>query len=99
MPVHNNALPAGIIKEINIESRKELLQNGDILIMLTDGVLEATKQVTDMESRLVEFLQTCQDTSPDIMAQGILNQAKLNATERRSDDLSVLVAKLQWQII
>jgi stage II sporulation protein E len=98
-PVHNNALPAGIIKEINIESRKELLQNGDILIMLTDGVLEATKQVTDMESRLVEFLQTCQDTSPDIMAQGILNQAKLNATERRSDDLSVLVAKLQWQII
>lgn len=98
-PIHNDALPAGIIKDIKIEPKKELLQNGDILVMVTDGILEADKQVTDKESKLMEILQACQTLSPEAMAQEILAQVKLKATEKRNDDLSVLVAKLKWKVV
>ena len=98
LPVHNKALPVGIIKDIMVEPSKEILQNGDILIMITDGLLEVDKQEADQETKFLEILQSTKYLSPEVMAGEILYQVKLNVAERRNDDLSVLVAKIQWEV-
>lgn len=95
--ITSNTLPAGIVDSIPLELKTEMLQNGDVIIMLTDGLLEADKKVRDQEQWLVDILQKSLYGSPQLMAEQIMQLMKASVQERRNDDVSVLVAQVVWQ--
>ncbi|MDS1030986.1 stage II sporulation protein E [Bacillota bacterium LX-D] len=92
--VKNNTLPAGIIDDIPLEPVNEGLQAGDILVMITDGILELNKTVLNQEEWLKAILLNGLMGTPEQMADQILNQVKANVRGNLKDDLSVLVAKI-----
>lgn len=90
----SSSLPVGIVEEISPSRVKKALKVGDIIVMLTDGVLEAFSGETDTYKALCEYLNKIEETNPQEIANMILKKAKDNAAIK--DDMTVLVAKL-WQ--
>src|SRR5699024_12858999 len=43
IPIEGSNLPSGIIEHVDLESNKEKLKSGDILIMISDGIYDGRK--------------------------------------------------------
>lgn len=68
------------------------MTGGDILIMLSDGVLEAFLAQKDTDN-LQQFVEKLDTINPQVMADVILNEA-IARSESMHDDMTVLVTKL-----
>lgn len=83
-----SSMPAGILRGIEFAKRTTILNVGDELVLMSDGI-------TDIgEEKLLEFLKYDESDSPNNKAQEILDFAIANTDERHRDDMSVIVARL-----
>lgn len=83
-----SSMPAGILRDIEFAKRTTVLNVGDEVIMMSDGI-------TDTQEKLLDDFLCCDDSdSPDDKAHRILDFALKNSDERHRDDMSVIVAKL-----
>jgi serine phosphatase RsbU (regulator of sigma subunit) len=91
----SNGPPLGFVAGVGYDSTRAKLQPGDVLLLYTDGITEATDSELDMfgEERLVRLL--CEHATAG--AAAILAAAKrelrtFTGRERYDDDVSILVA-------
>lgn len=91
--VFSEALPVGVDMEAEGEVTEVQLQDGDMVIMVSDGVMDGyySRGRTEEETleRLIEELP-CQN--PTDMANQILMNALAHSDREATDDMSVLVA-------
>jgi stage II sporulation protein E len=92
--IKSAALPVGILHQIEIEPVKWLLATGDILVMVSDGILDVPCRGTEKEPWIVNFLRRLNDGHPQEIADIILQQAMGMAGMSIQDDMTVLVAKV-----
>lgn len=85
--VVNTGLPFGI--EEMIEAKKYPLQDGDLIIMASDGIFENI----DDEKELENFINGIKHLSPQKITYEILNYAR-NSKKKSSDDMSVISLKI-----
>lgn len=83
--------PIGILKKVDYESTVKKLYDGDYIIMVSDGVLDAVAQ-SEKEELLSEWISEYDRKNPKEFAQYILNKAIEEARGQASDDMTVLVA-------
>lgn len=86
-------LPAGILGGMTPDSSFWQLEAGDLLIMVTDGVLEGMEG-EDKEEAFKDFLRACPAQNPKELSAEVLSAA-LSDSEAR-DDMTVLVAAV-WK--
>ncbi len=83
-----SSMPAGILRGIEFAKRTTVLNVGDEVIMMSDGI-------TDTDSdKLEEFLSIDEGLPPSEKAQSILDFAIECCGDGRRDDMSVIVARL-----
>lgn len=93
--VQNYSLPIGILNHVDIEPEKRLLREGEYLIMVTDGVLEFQRDVTNKDEWMCSVLRHCEDAlSCQELADLLLIRSVEAADGHISDDMMVLVARL-----
>lgn len=94
-----SSLPVGIIEDIEVVSLSRALEPGDVLVMVTDGILDAYQGAGDREEWLAEVLLDVADLPPQEMAEILLKLAQTGAggVTRVPDDMTVLVARLEKQ--
>jgi stage II sporulation protein E len=92
-----SSLPVGIIEDIDVATMSRKLQPGDVLVMVTDGVLDAYQGPEDRDEWLAGVLEDVAHMAPQPMAELILNLAQTGAggAARAPDDMTVLVARLE----
>ncbi|NPV74478.1 MAG: stage II sporulation protein E [Pelotomaculum sp.] len=97
--VRAGSLPAGIIEDIEVVSLRRALEPGDVLVMVTDGILDAYHGPGDREEWLAEVLLQIGNVPPQEMAELILKLAQTAAggPSRVPDDMTVVVARLEIQ--
>lgn len=88
------SLPAGIVQQVEIEPVRWLLAPGDIIVMVSDGVVEVPGRAPGRETWVANFLRRMPDGEPQELAEQILRQATDLAGPRLRDDMTVLVAKV-----
>ena len=81
-------LPAGILSDVRPEYLERKLEDGDKIIMVTDGVLDALAG-EDKEETMREVLSCISGENLQDMADEILRYAKLSGEECR-DDMTAL---------
>jgi stage II sporulation protein E len=87
--VTSNSLPIGILDELDMVSEKRSLCPRDMLVMVSDGVLENIRDGNG-DDRLTSFLADIDEHDPQVMAEMIINQA-LGATKGKPrDDMTVI---------
>lgn len=87
-------LPMGMFRELEPVALEHNLEDGDKIIMVTDGVLEAFGEL-DKEGVLEELILSYRGENPREMANYILEQA-IAASGVSRDDMTVLVAGI-WE--
>jgi len=94
-----SSLPVGIIEDFEVASISGTLAPEDVLVMVTDGVLDAYRGAEDREEWFARTLMEVKDLPPPEMAELILKLVQTGAggASRVRDDMTVLVARLKKQ--
>mgnify|MGYP000860487524 FL=1 len=91
--VTSSSLPIGIVDNLDIVSEKRLLSPGDILILVSDGVVEVNRQQSG-EDWISNLLSGIDETDPQIIAELILAGALALCQGIPRDDMTVMAVKL-----
>lgn len=91
----STSLPIGVLKDVDYEAAYKKLYDGDYIIMVSDGVLEAF-QSDKKEEELGKLLMDIDTKNPKEMADRLLSAVRECAGERVADDMTVLVTGI-WQ--
>lgn len=94
IPVAANNLPIGILQDIEIDLLRVQLHPGDILIMMTDGVLDAAGHAINKELWMKRVLQHLNTDDPQELAEALLDTAMRQYPGGVQDDMTVVVTRL-----
>ncbi len=94
--IRNSSLPAGILNKIDVEFNRRKLKDGDFVIMVTDGVLDANKKALDKEGWLADLIEGISTRNPQKLADYILERCIIESNGEPTDDITVLVSKV-WK--
>lgn len=89
-----STLPVGILGTLDTDFQERYLEKGDIIVMLTDGILDSTGNIVRNESWIVDLVENRKDNNPSKLATSILNRAVENSQGMIRDDMTVLVTTL-----
>jgi stage II sporulation protein E len=85
----STSLPAGILRGVTFDKAFITLKVKDIVVMLSDGA------VTEGTDWITAEIEAFGDESAQTLAEKICKGAKRRRTDKREDDITVLVAILQ----
>jgi stage II sporulation protein E len=93
--INSATLPAGVLNQIEIEPVRWKLADGDVIVMISDGVVDLPGNERKREPWIVNYLRRmADDMHPQELADKILEAAKDMAGPDLRDDMTVLVAKV-----
>ena len=89
-----SALPVGVVMEEEGEARRIKLKGGDMIIMVSDGVIDGYcgESGERQEEALEQLIGGLPCQNPTDMANQILMHALARSNREAADDMSVLVA-------
>lgn len=93
--ITSTSLAAGLVQKLEFEKTVKKLYDGDYLIMVTDGVLDAFEE-QPAEEILKNIILQSQEEMPKEMARELLEKTLKYAKHRVKDDMTVLVAGI-WR--
>ena len=88
------SLPTGILNETDLVVYDYDLQDGDILVMCTDGVIDSNKEYLNKHVWLKYLLEDIEVKDAQKIADIILGEAIDNDYGNQKDDMTVIVAKI-----
>lgn len=96
--VNSQSLPVGILKDVDFNVYEDYLEDGDIIIMVSDGVLDANEEVDNSELWMKELISRINSVNPRIIGEKILKAANEACAYEPKDDMTVMVTKV-WKTI
>lgn len=93
--VSSSSLPMGIISNVQADCLVKKLEVGDMLVMVTDGVLDVCQTIEGREFWLVQALKEITGSNVQEVAELLLHQAVTLSGGNVRDDMSILVGCLE----
>ena len=94
--VNSISLPVGIIENIDIDLCDKKLEEGDLLIMVTDGIIDSNKELN--ENWIKELLENTDIDNPQRLADVIVQESVDNTYGIAKDDMTVVVSRINQNI-
>ncbi len=88
--IEGNSLPLGILDDLTPTGCAYKLSEGEVVIMITDGISDAFSSSTD----LVDFIRTLDNKNPQLIADSILKKALDLENGINKDDMTVLAVRI-----
>ena len=92
--ISSSSLPVGILSDVNLDRHNVKIKDGDFIIMVSDGIVDAGKNNNFGENWLIYFLKKLETTNPKEIANQILDRALELQLGEVDDDMTVLVTKV-----
>lgn len=93
--VKSNSLPTGMVDANHIQTFDKDITSGDIMLMCSDGILDANIEYKNKELWVKYMLEDIETTNTKKIADLILNEAIDNTFGNVKDDMSVIVCKFK----
>ena len=88
------SLPTGIIENIDLVVYDKDIEDDDIIVMCSDGILESSEEYTNKELWIKFLLEEMETNDPQKIADIIMQEAIDNNYGKPKDDMTVVVAKI-----
>ena len=92
--ISSSSLPVGILSEVSLDRHSVKIKNGDYIIMVSDGIVDAGKNNDFGENWLIYFLKKLNTDNPKEIANQILDRALELQLGNVDDDMTVLVTRV-----
>jgi len=92
--IKSRSLPIGILDEADIEIHSKKVKNGDLIVMLTDGVTDCDEESSGKIDWILDYLCRNDNVSPEELSKGIINEAKRIGKNKVKDDMTVMVSRV-----
>lgn len=93
--ISSSNLPVGAKTQVELEMAQRKLEDGDFVVMMTDGVLEYL-HVPKPEETMCEIIGSIQTNNPGILAKRIVERVMLFTGGKVQDDMTVLASCI-WE--
>lgn len=93
--IQSNSLPTGMVDGNQIQSFDKDITSGDIMVMCSDGILDANIEYKNKELWIKYMLEDIETTNTKKIADLILNEAIDNTFGNIKDDMSIMVCKFK----
>ncbi len=90
------SLPVGILKNVEMEFIKKKLNDGDFVIMVSDGILDSNQSEINKERWMADVIDNIKTRNPQKIADEILSTCIEINGGIACDDMTVMVAKI-WE--
>ena len=87
--IRSETLPVGAFTQVDYEGESKQMQDGDMIIMLTDGIINHIDG-EDKEDTLAQYIDHLETSSPQETANAILKYAMAGNKYVINDDMTVL---------
>jgi len=94
--IRSSSLPMGLMPSLDVEVSKARLCHGDVVLMVTDGVIDADASREDKEEWIGQALRDCKYINPQDIADMVMLEAKRLSDGNVGDDMTVLAARF-WE--
>lgn len=95
--IKSTSLPMGVFQEVDVEAITKKLYDGDFVIMISDGIVDALK-CEDKEEAMGRLIMEINTSSPREMALHILSRTLAMTDGIPKDDMTVLCTGI-WEKI
>ncbi|MBQ2835708.1 MAG: SpoIIE family protein phosphatase [Clostridia bacterium] len=92
--VKSLSLPAGILNNINLTTYDKDIEDQDILVMCSDGILDSNVEYKNKELWVKYMLEDIETTNSQKIADLIVSESIDNSYGIPKDDMSLIVCKL-----
>ncbi len=92
--IKSTSMPLGIFSEVDYDSTSKKLYDGDMIIMVSDGVVDAIES-DNKDEKLCRIISKINSCNPKEIAEIILNSAASDK-QKLTDDMTVLVTGI-WK--
>src|SRR5690606_4865610 len=92
--IRAQTLPMGVLSEPDVQVTRRSLRRGDLIVMLTDGVIQTWENVIAGEDWVKGFLASLDRDEPRHVAGALLNEALRRSPQGVRDDMTVLALKI-----
>lgn len=96
--INSRSLPIGILENVDFNIYEDDLEDGDMVIMMSDGVLDSNRNVDDGERWMQDIIMNMDSQNPEIVSKRILEIANFVGENHPRDDMTVMVTKI-WKNI
>ena len=93
--VKSNSLPTGIVEGSKIQTFDKDIEQGEIMVLCSDGILDSNVEYKNKELWIKYLLEDIETTNTQKIANLILEEAVDNNYGVAKDDMSVLVCKFR----
>ncbi len=90
--LYSKNMPLGAVVKNGIETFTLPAKSGDIIVMISDGVLESAKEAALKDAWLIGELEDFSGDDPSTLANTIVKKALERCDEKPRDDITVLTA-------
>lgn len=87
-------MPTGIVNDISVDTYDTDLNDGDIVVICSDGIIESNNEYANKELWLKYLLEEVQTDSPERIADIILHESIDNDFGKAKDDMTVIAFKV-----
>jgi stage II sporulation protein E len=88
------SLPAGILENISLVVYDRDIENNDILVMCSDGIMESNQEYQNKEMWVKDILENIETDNVQKIADIITKEAIDNGYGHSKDDMTIIVAKM-----
>jgi stage II sporulation protein E len=92
--IRSLSLPAGILHNLDFKIQHRQLYPGDMVIMMTDGVLDTVDKSTDREEWISRVFRREETDDPAELLTITLDRIRSVAGEELADDISIIVLRM-----
>lgn len=91
--IKSKSLPFGILDNVDVDIERKTLKHGDIIVTISDGVLDIDKNNIGDFKWIEEYLAHS-DSNPEALSRDIIDKARSLMGGRIFDDMTVVVSKI-----
>ncbi|OGO84907.1 MAG: hypothetical protein A2Y24_02310 [Clostridiales bacterium GWE2_32_10] len=92
--ITSESAPIGLIDELNVDIIERNVSDGDIILSMTDGILNSNRNLDEIKHYIAEILENLYNNSPQEIAEYIMYRIKERYNDEVDDDLTIVVAKI-----
>ena len=92
--VNSNTLPFGILDKPDVDITDKKVINGDLIITISDGILEVGGQRESNYKWIIDFLRSTKIKNPKELSNEIVSIARELNEGKIKDDMTIIISKI-----